>query len=103
PSGRHQVTDVDREEAGGVEQLDDRGLGRGVVAGQEDYPTAARLVGIGAQDLRPKRVGGLYQPGTRDEIGDELAGGAAAEFGVPRVRRVDDSLAVPLQPADGCG
>jgi hypothetical protein len=32
----HQITEVDREVAG-VEQFDDRGLGLGVVAGQEEW------------------------------------------------------------------
>jgi hypothetical protein len=48
---RHQATEVDGEETGRVEQPGDRGLGRGVVAGQEDHPATARLMG----DPRPGR------------------------------------------------
>ena len=71
-----EVTAVDREEAGIVEQFVDRGFGGGVVAGQEDHPSAGGLVGICAQDVRPERVGGLDEPGAGDEVGDDLAGGA---------------------------
>src|SRR5712691_7872483 len=56
---RHQAAEVDREETGGAEQSGDRGLGRGVVAGQEDHPATARLVRICAQYVSRKRVGGL--------------------------------------------
>lgn len=41
---RHQAIEVDGEETGRVEQPSDRG----VVAGQEDHPATARLMGIGA-------------------------------------------------------
>src|SRR5437867_2765888 len=56
--------EVDREGVGDVEQLDDRGPGWGVVAGQEDHLTAARLMGVCAQDIRRQRLGGLDEPAT---------------------------------------
>lgn len=60
-------------------------------------------MGVCAQDFRRKSVGGLHEPGARDEVGDDLTRGAPAEIGIERVGRVDDSLAVPLQAGDGLG
>src|SRR6266705_6915500 len=62
---RHQAAEVDGEETGRVEQPADRGLGRGVVAGQEDHPATARLMRIFAQYVSRERVGGLDQPAAR--------------------------------------
>ena len=49
PATLAQAAEVNDEEAGVLEQRHDLRLGLGVVAGQEDHPLAARLVGVGAE------------------------------------------------------
>jgi hypothetical protein len=48
PPARRQVTQVDGEEAGGIEQLRHRGLGRRVVAGEESDTAGIRRTRVTA-------------------------------------------------------
>ena len=70
-SACHQVAEVDREEGGGREPLDDRGLGRGIVAGEEDTRRQPASWGS-ASKTSLRGVGGVNKPGARDEVGDDL-------------------------------
>ena len=68
------------------------------------YPHSrhARLVRVGAEHGGREGVGGLYHTRGRDEIGDDLAGGAPVKVaGVEVVGRVDDYPPLPVQPLDG--
>src|SRR5205807_7363949 len=54
----HEVSEVDHEEAGGVEERCDVLLRRRVVAGKEQDSVAARPTRVCAEEFRGKAVGG---------------------------------------------
>lgn len=58
-AAENEVTQVDGIEAGGVEQIDNRLLGRGAVAGYEDDASAAGSYRILTEELGRKVTGGL--------------------------------------------
>ena len=64
-----EVSDIDRKEAGRVEQLADRALCFRVVAGDEDHAPAAGVVRIRTQDVGRKRIGAPSRPERREPAG----------------------------------
>src|SRR5580700_8842088 len=70
-SGR-EITEIDREEPGALEQVRDYRLGGTVVPGQEQHTAAAGLMRIAPKEPGTKRVGGLHDPCTFDELRHDL-------------------------------
>jgi hypothetical protein len=63
-----RVTEIDREEPGGFEELSDLRLGGSVIAGEKEHAAAARITRIGAKQLRRQRVRGLHHARASDEL-----------------------------------
>jgi hypothetical protein len=70
-SGR-EITEIDREEPGAPEEVRNYRLGGTVVPGQEQHAAAAGLMRIAPKEPGTKRVGGLHDPCTFDELRHDL-------------------------------
>ena len=93
-----QAAEVDRGEPGVLEQRSHRGLGVGIVPGDEDHAPAPGLLRVGAEHVGAEGVAGLHNRSAGDEVGDELTRGSPIQVvGAPVVGRVDDGLAVPFE------
>jgi hypothetical protein len=101
-SARRQVTEVDREEAGGFEQLDDRCLGGDVVAGDEEHSAAARFAGVCAEHLGAENPAAhmvaVPEEGRYGWISRARSGGAMAIIEVPPSERERDEPFVSRRP-----
>lgn len=70
---------VNREEAGGLDDLAHFNFRRGIIAGIEEHAVAARHFGL-LQDIYVEVVEDLYDPGAWYELLDHLAGVLAPEI-----------------------
>src|SRR5216683_3655386 len=99
-----EVAEVDRGEPCVLEQRSHRGLGVGVVPGDEDHTPASGRLRIRAEHFGAERVAGLHDRCAGNKVSDELARCSPLEIvGSPVVGRVDNDLTLPLEALQGRG
>src|ERR1700732_2967482 len=72
PSSGGEIPEIDREEPGALQEICDYRLGGSVVPGEEQHSAAAGLMRVAPKELRAKRVGGLHDARTFDELRHDL-------------------------------